>query len=206
MAVDTRQRNRRLLWEENDELVLSLDSLQGHWTEEQYLLLSNQTNRLLEYTDGYIEVLPMPTDKHQVILEYLFLGLRAVVHALGGKVLFAPLRIQIRPGKFREPDLLMVLDASDPRRQNEYWLGADLVMEIVCPDRPARDTEEKPHDYAEASIPEYWIINPLNDTITVLVLDGEAYIEHGVFQRGERAISRLIDGFSVDVSEVLDAR
>lgn len=206
MVVDARQTNLRMIWEDDDELVLSLDSLQGHWTEAQYLLLSNQTNRLLEYTDGYIEVLPMPTDKHQVILEFVFLALRAVVNALGGKVLFAPLRIQVRPGKYREPDLLMVLDANDPRRQNEYWLGADLVMEIVSPDKPKRDTEEKPNDYAEAGIPEYWIINPLKDTITVLVLQNDVYVEHGVFARGDRAMSKLVDGFSMSVDEVLDAR
>jgi Uma2 family endonuclease len=206
MAVDTRQQNLRLIWEEDDELVLSLDLLQGHWTEEQYLLLSNQTNRLLEYTDGYIEVLTMPTDKHQVILEFVFLALRAVANALGGKVLFAPLRIQIRPGKYREPDLLMVLDANDPRRQNEYWLGADLVVEIVSPDKPKRDTEEKPSDYAEAGIPEYWIVNPLTDTITVLVLQDTAYVEHGVFGRGSRATSKLLERFSVSVDEVLDAK
>lgn len=206
MAVDARQANLRMSWEEDDQLVLSLDPLQGHWTEEQYLLLSNQTNRLLEYTDGYIEVLPMPTDKHQVILEFVFLAMRAVVNALGGKVLFAPLRVQVRPGKYREPDLLMVLDASDPRRQNEYWLGADLVMEIVSPDKPKRDTEEKPHDYAEADIPEYWIVNPLTHTITVLVLDGTVYTEHGIFGRGERATSKLLDGFSMRVDDVLDAK
>lgn len=206
MAVDARQTNLRMIWEDDDELVLSLDSLQGHWTEAQYLLLSNQTNRLLEYTDGYIEVLPMPTDKHQVMLEFVFLALRAVVNALGGKVLFAPLRIQVRPGKYREPDLLLVLDARDPRRQNEYWLGADLVMEIVSPDKPKRDTEEKPNDYAEAGIPEYWIINPLKDTITVLVLQDDVYVEHGVFHRSTRATSKLLDGFSVSVDEVLDAK
>lgn len=38
MAVDTRQVSLRLSWEEGDELVLSLDPIQGHWTEEQYLL------------------------------------------------------------------------------------------------------------------------------------------------------------------------
>lgn len=53
MAIDTRQENLRLSWEKGDDLVLSLDPLQGHWTEEQYLLLTDQTNRLLEYTDGY---------------------------------------------------------------------------------------------------------------------------------------------------------
>lgn len=206
MAVDARETNLRLFWEEDDELVLNLDPLQGRWTEEQYLLLSNQTNRLLEYTDGYIEVLPMPTDKHQVILDFVFMALRALVNGLGGKVLFAPLRIQVRPGKYREPDILMVLDANDPRRQNEYWLGADLVIEIVSPDKPKRDTEEKPADYAEAGIPEYWIINPLTDTITILVLQGETYVEHGIFGRGARATSNLLDTFSVSVDDVLDAR
>jgi Uma2 family endonuclease len=206
MALDTRQANLRLIWEEDDNLVLSLDPLQGHWTEEQYLLLSNQTNRLLEYTDGYIEVLPMPTDTHQVILEFLFLALRAVMTAVGGKVLFAPLRIRVRSGKFREPDLLLVRDANDPRRQDAFWLGADLVVEIVSPDKPERDTEEKPLDYAETGIPEYWIVNPLKSTITVLVLEDEAYVEHGVFRRGEQAKSKLLDGFSVSVDEVLDAR
>jgi Uma2 family endonuclease len=204
MAIDAREANLRLSWEEGDELVLSLDPLQGHWTVEQYLLLSNQTNRLLEYTDGFIEVLPMPTKYHQAVSRVLFLALIAVMQRIGGDVFYAPLRVEVRPGKFREPDLLLVLDKDDPRAQDEYWTGADLVMEIVSPDKPKRDTEEKPIDYAEAGIPEYWIINPLKSTITVLVLAGEEYSEHGVFQRGERATSTLLGDFSVSVDEVLD--
>ena len=97
-------------------------------------------------------------------------------------------------------------NAHDPRNQNEYWLGADLVIEIVSPDRPTRDTEEKPLDYAEAGIPEYWIVNPLNATITVLVLNGDAYSEYGVFGRGDHAISKLLAGFSVQVAAVFEAQ
>jgi Uma2 family endonuclease len=206
MAIDAREANLRLSWEEGDELVLSLDPLQGHWTVEQYLLLSNQTNRLLEYTDGFIEVLPMPTKRHQAISLFLLLGLLAFIRPRGGAVYYAPLRIEVRPGKFREPDLLLVTNADDPRAQDEFWLGADFVVEIVSPDKPKRDTEEKPLDYAEAGIPEYWIVNPLTDTITVMVLDGASYTEYGVFRRGDRAVSKLLDGFSVRVDEVLDAK
>lgn len=206
MAIDAREANLRLSWEEGDELVLSLDPLQGHWTVEQYLLLSNQTNRLLEYTDGFIEVLPMPTKRHQAISLFLLLGLLAFIRPRGGAVYYAPLRIEVRPGKFREPDLLLVTNADDPRAQDEFWLGADFVVEIVSPDKPKRDTEEKPLDYAEADIPEYWIVNPLTDTITVMVLDGASYAEYGVFRRGDRAVSKLLDGFSVRVDEVLDAK
>lgn len=205
MASGARPTNLRMSWEEGDELVLSLDPLQGHWTEEQYLLLSNQTNRLLEYTDGYIEVLPMPTDKHQVISRLLFFALFAFVQRFGGTVFYAPLRLQVRAGKFREPDLLVLLDEHDPRRQNAFWLGADLVVEIVSPDNPERDTEEKPLDYAATGIAEYWIVDPLQSTITVLVLEGDHYVKHGVFHRGEYATSKLLDGFTISVDDVLDA-
>jgi Uma2 family endonuclease len=149
--------------------------------------------------------LPMPTDKHQMIVRLIFLALMAFVEPRGGRVLFAPLRVQVRPGKYREPDILLVRDASDPRRQNAFWLGADLVVEIVSPDKPERDTEEKPLDYAEAGIPEYWIVNPLDETITVLVLQGDRYVEHGASRRGEAAASALLGGFAVSVDVVFDA-
>jgi Uma2 family endonuclease len=188
------------------ETILDLDEIQGLWTAEQYLRLTKYNRHLVEFTNGQIEVLPMPTDQHQVILEFLFLALRAFLRPRGGKVLFAPLRLQIRPEKFREPDLLLVRDANDPRRQNAYWRGADMVIEIVSTDDPERDTMVKRLDYAEAGIPEYWIVHPEEETITVLGLEQAQYVEHGVFRRGETATSVLLAGFAVVVSEVFDAQ
>ena len=205
MVIDTQTSELRMV-RAKDGLELDLEPLQGLWSMAQYLKLTNQTNHLIEFTDGVIEVLPMPTQKHQAISLVLLLGLLAFIRPRGGALFYAPLRLEVRPGKFREPDLLLLRDAADPRAQNEYWLGADLVIEIVSPDKPTRDTVEKVADYAEAAIPEYWIVNPLNETISVLVLDGAAYAEHGVFQRGERATSQLLAGFSVSVDETFDAQ
>jgi len=73
-----------------------------------------------------------------------------------------------------------------------YWVGVDLAVEVVSADDPERDTKVKCHDYAQADIPEYWIVNPRKATITVLVLEGKAYTEYGMFQRGERALSKLL--------------
>jgi Uma2 family endonuclease len=204
MAVETNAPLLRMVWPD-EAAEIDLQPLQGLWSVEQYLALTNQTNRLIEYTDGVIEALPVPTDKHQAISLFLLLSLLAFVRPRGGAVFYAPLRLEVRPAKFREPDLLLLLRADDPRRQNAYWRGADLVIEIVSSDKPQRDTEEKPLDYAEAGIPEYWIVNPLTDTISVLVLQGDAYATLGVFGRGQQAVSKLLDGFSVNVDEVLDA-
>ncbi len=180
--------------------------LQGLWTEAQYLQLTDHARLLLEFTDGRLEVPPMPTDRHQAISQFLFLALAPFVGTRGGRVRYAPLRLRIRDGKFREPDLLLVRDATDPRRGNDYWRGADVVMEIVSPDDPDRDKQVKRRDYAEAGIPEYWIVNPMDETITVLTLAGEAYTEHGVFRRGQQAQSACLNGFALGVADVFDAQ
>ena len=184
---------------------IDVEPLQGLWTQAQYLRLTEHVRLLIEFTDGRLEVLPMPTDRHQAISQCLFLALTSFVGARGGAVRFAPLRLRIRDGKFREPDLLLLRDAGDPRRQNDYWRGADLVMEVVSPDDPQRDTQVKRGDYAEARIPEYWIVNPLDETITVLTLAGAEYAEHGVFRRGGQATSVSLNGFAVGVADVFDA-
>ncbi|MEI7643640.1 MAG: Uma2 family endonuclease [Chloroflexales bacterium] len=187
------------------EIAISLDEIQGLWTEEIYLRLTDHSNWLIEFTDGYMDFLPMPTDKHQAILRFLFRLFDALMVQTGGTAFFAALRLQIRPRMYREPDLLLLLAKDDPRRQNRFWLGADLVVEIVSPDDPERDLVEKVADYAEANIPEYWIVNPNTATISVLRLEGDAYVAHGVFGRGENATSALLPGFTVDVSAALDA-
>ena len=191
--------------DEVDNLILDLLPLQGQWGEEHYLWLTDHANRLIEYTDGYIEVLPMPTDKHQSILAYLFQLFLDYLRPTGGKVLFSPLRLKIDARRYREPDLLLVRSANDPRRQNRFWLGADLVLEVVSPDKPERDLVQKRGDYADGGIPEYWIVNPQDETITVLALGDDGYSEHGLFKRGEQASSAILIGFAADVSNVFDA-
>jgi len=204
MGIITKSR-RGTSQRELNKLLRELLPAQGNWSEEDYLWLTDDTNRRVEYTDGFIEVLPMPTDKHQTVLQFLFLAINAFIVPLGGKALFAALRLRIREGKFREPDLLAVKDAKDPRRQNRFWTGADLTMEVVSEDKPARDLIDKRHDYAEGTVPEYWIVNPQDETITVLKLEGPAYVERGVFRRRDTATSLVLPGFRVSVDAVFDA-
>jgi Uma2 family endonuclease len=187
-----------------NEVLADILPPQGGWSEEEYLVLTDHRNRLIEFTDGFLEVLPMPTDKHQAILGFLYQAFLGFIDSRGGKVRFSPLRLQIRTGKFREPDLLLLLSAGDLRRQNRFWLGADLALEVVSEEKPERDLVDKRGDYAEGRVPEYWIVNPQTETITVLRLSGDVYEEAGIYKRGESASSVLLAGFSVAVAAVFD--
>ena len=188
-----------------DALLRDVLPTQGRWSDEEYLWLTDRCGRRIEFTDGRIEELPMPTDAHQSILQFLYRALFAWLRPRGGVVMVSGLRLRLREGKFREPDVVALRDRADARRENRYWLGADLVVEVVSPDDPARDLEVKRADYAEAGIPEYWIVDPRNETITVLALEGGAYAARGAFGRGETARSAVFDGFAAEVSAVFDS-
>ena len=188
-----------------DALLCEVLPRQGDWSDEGYLWLTDHGNRRVEFTDGRIEALPMPTDVHQSVLLFLHALFRAWLRPRGGVVMVSGMRMRVREGKFREPDILLLRDRSDPRRQNRYWQGADLVVEVVSPDDPERDIVEKRADYAEAGIVEYWIADPRDETLTVLALRGETYVEHGRYGRGEMAASVLLEGFAADASAVFDA-
>jgi Uma2 family endonuclease len=179
---------------------------QGAWTEEDYLGL--ETNRPVEFSNGYLEFLPMPTQTHQFIVFYLYRLLLAFVetHQLG-VVLGPPFRVQVAPKEYREPDVIFMLAEHHDRRTEAYWIGADLVMEVVSGSREdrKRDLVTKRGEYSEAGITEYWMVDPVQQQITVLQLQGEAYIVHGEFRPGDRATSALLLGFAVEVAAVFAA-
>ncbi len=172
---------------------------QGGWSEESYLNL--ETNRLVELTDGHLEFLPMPDEIHWFVQNYLFQLIEALLRRRGGGVArYAPFRMMVGPERYREPDICLLLDKKDARRGRRYWSGADLVMEVVSPDHPDRDYVDKRHDYACAGVQEYWIIDPQLGAITVFVLDGSSYLEHGVFEAGQVARGLLMSELEVDAS------
>ncbi|MEX2141092.1 MAG: Uma2 family endonuclease [Pirellulales bacterium] len=186
--------------------VATLYPEQGEWSEEEYLDLTDHTRRRIEFTDGRLEFLPMPTEVHEAIAQFLLFALLGFVEKNKlGKVYSTGIRLRIRPRKVRLPDIIFLHKDHFHARHNRVWDGADLVMEVVSDDPKdrARDYEQKLADYAEAKVAEYWIIDPEEQCAIVHRLDTDRYAVHGKFVRGQQATSVLLEGFGVDVAALL---
>lgn len=202
-AADIPIREAEPAWE-----IARLFPAQGTWSEEEYLALTHDTNWLVEFSDGKIEVLPMPKMSHQLIVQFLNNLLFAFVSSANlGRMLFAPLRVRLRKAKYREPDIVVMLAEHSERMKEEFWEGAHLIMEVVSdePEDRHRDLVTKRKEYAEAGIPEYWIIDPREQRITVLRLKGIKYAVVGDYSETQLAKSVILPGFSVQVSKVFAA-
>ncbi len=121
---------------------------QGQWSPDEYLILTEHSNRLVEYTDGFLEALPMPTDKHQSVLKFLLFVSAAFCWRPG----VAKVQFSRRYGSRFAPENSANLTycscvlAADPRAaKTAFGLQApDLALEVVSQEKPERrDLVEK---------------------------------------------------------------
>jgi Uma2 family endonuclease len=145
----------------------------GDWSEADYWAVAER-GRLVELSDGNLEVSPKPTYLHQLVVMRLAAALLALTAQHHGFVCTAPLPVRLWPGKIREPDV-MFMSAAHADRIGSTWGPPDLAVEVVSPGTERTDREVKRSEYAKADVTEYWIIDPVARTVEKLQLpSGEA--------------------------------
>jgi Uma2 family endonuclease len=133
-----------------------------------------------ELIDGGHLVTPAPHTRHQDILAELLLALRSHARDHGlGKVLPAPVDVVLSDVDVVQPDLLFLMAARSDRLTVKNLRGApDLVVEIVSESTRRRDEMTKRHLYQQHGVGEYWVVDPVIDTVKVYRLGAE-----GVYER-----------------------
>ena len=101
--------------------VSKLFNDQGVLSEGDYLEVTRMSRRMAEFTDGYIEVLPMPTFQHQKLVLFLTNLLLSFVNPRSlGTAIMSPLRVRCGHNIFREPDVVFMLAEHLSRAMNAY--------------------------------------------------------------------------------------
>jgi len=173
------------------------------WTAEAYLTFSDAFNRPIELSDGRLVILPMPSLTHQRILSrFVHYAQQWLADGNKGELLFAPHPIRLWPGTYREPDAMIWLTEHKNRMAERESAPPDFVLEITSPTNEPHDLETKVREYAQAGIPEYWIILPATRRLSVYTLEGGAYKLSAQVRPGERVASKILTGFEIAVDDL----
>ena len=162
---------------------------------EEYLAYSDETplEGRYELIDGELVELPPESEPNNWIANYLqFLLVQANVaplrliriHALELQV---PI-LQPKDAANRYPDLVVLRPEHLELTQRRLTITLDmppprLIAEVVSPGKTNRDRDyiHKRSQYAAIGVPEYWLVDPVAETVLVLTLAGAGYQEVGVF-------------------------
>lgn len=178
---------------------------QGQWTYDDYARLPDDGWKY-EVIRGELYMSPAPSPLHQRTSSNLTFAMQGFVRERNaGEIFNAPIGV-ILPrelGTPVQPDILFI------RRENLSIVGEttinglpDLAVEVLSPSNWVDDRRTKFSAYAEAGIPEYWIVDPKAETVEVFRLAGESYELVEAYARGDTVVSTVLDGFSIAVSEI----
>jgi len=177
------------------------------FTYADYKSLPFSETKRYELLGGELIMVPSPGFGHQRIsweLEYRLS--RYVREKKLGLVLDAPLDVVFGEGDEREvaqPDILFISHERRGIIHEEEIRGApDLIMEILSPSTADYDRRYKRTLYARCGVREYWLVDPVAQTVEVLTLGARGYRRAGHYQRAERVKSPLLAGLEIPLSEV----
>jgi Uma2 family endonuclease len=185
-------------------------------TFEEFLALDDGTGARYELVDGVLVEMGTENALNLSIafaLGVIFNQLGIPAYLIGAKHLLAVSSTKVTA---RDPDLTVHTEASyasvATKKQSFLSYNAPLpllVVEVVSEGEPGeknydRDYVEKPKEYADRGIPEFWIVDPIRQVVWVLTLSGDTY--RRIKFSGRRAIvSPTFPNLKLTAAQVLSA-
>ncbi|HSI15962.1 MAG TPA: Uma2 family endonuclease [Chthoniobacter sp.] len=182
--------------------VLNNPPASKHWTFAD-LAQFDESERYEIYDGRLISMATGPDFHHQEISGNLHLLLSGFVRPRQlGKLVYAPADVVLSEDNVVQPDLLFVAKENIGIIQKQVHGTPDLVVEILSTSTLRHDRQNKLELYARFGVKEYWIVDPANRSLEILVLEGKRFTVHSIAAETGLAESKVLSGLSIDVAQI----
>ncbi len=179
---------------------------------EEYLSYDDGTNKRYELVDGKLVEMPPASFLHSYIIDFIADCFKAIAleYKLDIKVKTGDVGVRTGMNSSRIPDISVIEGSvwrSMPRDVSAViQVPLLLAVEVVSPggEQIFRDYTDKVTEYQETGIPEYWIVDPIEQKITVLVLLDGSYTKT-VFAEENAVSSVTFSQLKLTATEILEA-
>ncbi|MBE9102918.1 Uma2 family endonuclease [Vacuolonema iberomarrocanum] len=180
-------------------------------TLQDYLNYDDGTDTRYELVNGELIAMPPESDLNNLIASFLFATFLQTGIPYSRLRIGAQIAVSGARATARQPDLVVLSEETVGALAGaaKCLITHDmppplLVVEVVSPQQENRDYRHKRTEYAGRRIPEYWIVDPIAQKVTILEWVDGLYEEQGL--EGDRPIiSSQISNLDLTASVVLAA-
>jgi Uma2 family endonuclease len=183
-------------------------------TFEEYLAYNDGTDARYELVDGELVPMSLGTGKHGAIIHFVARQFEDVILRSGQPWISLPALVGVRSPRGRNWDTSRIPDVTvltvaqwESMGDREAVINLNeppplLVVEVVSPSTKADDYRSKRSEYGLLEIPEYWIVDPVEATITLCVLEHQFY-DSTEFQGDDLIQSPTFSDLNLTAAQVL---
>lgn len=173
---------------------------------EDYCQQNDQSDNRYELVDGRLVLMNLPSFQHLLIAKFLESYFDNLIREKSLPLLcFKEAVVRTGLRKSRISDLYIIEANTIQELLNKsaiIEIPPLLIIEIVSPESITRDYRYKRSEYAALGVDEYWIVDPKNEKITILLLE-EGLYEETVYNSSDKLVSRLFSDLDLTVNQVL---
>lgn len=179
-----------------------------HYTYADYMNFT--FNEMVEVIKGKIfKMSPAPSTVHQKVSRNLCGIIFNTLKGQKCQFFNAPFDVILpikgkdflQSDKIVQPDIVVVCDV-DKIKEKGCFGAPDLIIEIISPHTSKKDIQLKYEIYEESGVNEYWIVEPINQTIEVFILVDEKYQRVTTYVQDDVFESIAVPGIIVDMMEI----
>lgn len=175
-------------------------------TFAEYLNYDDGTDNRYELEDGELILMNPPTFDHALIIRFLTQIFEAEITRLNlSWVTLHGIGVRTFINRSRIPDISVINREQISQRDISAVIeSAIIAVEVVSPESRIRDYRFKRSEYSVAGIPEYWIVDPNEQKVTILTLV-EGLYEQLEFKGTEKISSQIFPELALTVEQILQA-
>src|SRR5437660_11793559 len=169
------------------------DKSAKRWTYEEYYKLED--DQRYEIIDGNLVMAPAPDTWHQDWVGSLHILLSSFIKRNKlGRLLLSP-DVVLDTENTVQPDLVFVSSSNLNIIQRRAIFGSpDLIIEIISPSSVRRDRYDRKQLFARFGVKEYWIGDPANLALEILVLRAGRFEMHSSAEQRGKLQSMVLHG------------
>jgi Uma2 family endonuclease len=175
---------------------------------EEFMKMYENTDERYEYIDGEAYLMASPKITHQKVLGNLHVIFRQWFKGKPCTPYLSPFDVTLIKGKDKknvvQPDLLVACDPENKNEKDQYTGTPALVIEILSESSKRLDLIKKLDLYSQTGVREYWIVNYLNNEVTVYEFKEKEIAKMKTYTKNETVRSFIFEGLAADMDEILE--
>ena len=174
-------------------------------TYSDYVQMTPPDSGQYQLIQGELVTMTSPNTRHQRIIRLLTKSLETYLEKSPlGEIFLSPMDVVMGEGEVYQPDILFILESNQKIIEDTKINGIpDMIVEVLSPSNAYYDLVVKKKIYEQCGVKEYWIVDPLQNTLDLYVLHNNKFQHKIQIEKKGKIPSEIFPGLDLDLETIL---